>query len=107
MDIGAHASLDDGARDNGEQHMVEFFRFGGRGGGVGLKSRAEEMQMQRRVRLVRYAEALNAERYPQIQRLISLSGNDAVAADTNKAIAPQPVKHELTDVHLRAALKDA
>ncbi|KZV74257.1 AAA-domain-containing protein [Peniophora sp. CONT] len=85
-DIGVHASLDDKARDSGEQKRIDFVRFGGRGGGEGLTSRAEEMEMESR-----------------IQRMISLSGKGTVVANTSTS---QPVKHELTDVHLRAVLKD-
>ncbi|KZV62931.1 AAA-domain-containing protein [Peniophora sp. CONT] len=88
-DIGAHASLDDKAQDSGEQR-VEFVRFGGRQGDSGLKSRAEELELQRR-----------------IQRMMSLSGQGEVDTNAKKAPVHEPVKHEITDVHLRSALKDA
>ena len=48
-DIGAHASLDDKALDDGKEQRVEFVRFGAVSGS---KSRAEEMETQRRVSLV-------------------------------------------------------
>lgn len=55
-DIGAHASLDDKAINDAEQPRVEFIRFGGpKSGESGSRSRAEEMELQRRVKLYHLA----------------------------------------------------
>ncbi|VDC01539.1 unnamed protein product [Peniophora sp. CBMAI 1063] len=97
-DIGAHASLAEKSGDASGEQKVEFVRFGGGGrkgkgkAEQGVKSQAEEMELQRR-----------------IQRMLSATQSGRGDADTGskKAVTHEPVKHEITDVHLRAALKDA
>ncbi|KAI0032780.1 AAA-domain-containing protein [Vararia minispora EC-137] len=94
-DLGMHASLaDDPQTESGEEKQVKFVTFGGEEG-EGIRSRAEEMALQRRILQLMTAAADPGSREGARPPCMPFFGF------ANSA------QHEITDAHLARALANA